>query len=410
MELPSTTEEIFIPLKPLFLITRIFALTNAQSFNTKDNEENKIQFQHIALLGLWIAAFLVGTFYTVYIFSYNNGFPYKVNVIVIAYVLLMFSTSIITLLAFSVNSRNVPDILSKLRIIDKLFERENRMEIYKKSRRGVVFQIVTLSLVTFVSIVLDINASVDIFSSIFSHIPELLSFSSNIITVLMYTNITRMVKYRYRYIFELLQKHFRTADKKIFNITNKFERTSRGVTELTYMGRSSIQLLPGQSKQLQTLRLLYIEMYDTVQMITSHFGVPILCHVLSVMVTCVLLFYSAFYIIHSAVANSEGVTTYIMSCCLIFYGTMYVTPFVWLVISCDETAQDANRGVIHIQRAIASPYTGYDVITELEKLSNQLKDMKVEFSVCGLFVLNLPFLCTFVGGIFTYIIIMVQLN
>jgi hypothetical protein len=145
-------------------------------------------------------------------------------------------------------------------------------------------------------------------------------------------------------------------------------------------------------------------------LISSHFGVPILFHILSVMVTCVLMFYSAFHFIHSAVANSEGVTTYILSCYLMFWGIVYVTPFVWLVISCDETAHVANRGVIYIQRIKASPYTGHDAITELEKLSSQLKDMKVEFSVCGLFVLSLPFLCTFVGGIFTYIIIMVQLN
>jgi hypothetical protein len=151
-------------------------------------------------------------------------------------------------------------------------------------------------------------------------------------------------------------------------------------------------------------------MYDTVQLITSHFGFPVLFHILSVMVACVVMLYSAFYLIHSPVTNSEGVNTYFMSCYLIFWGIMYVAPFVWLVISCDETAQDANRGVIYIQRVKASPHTGQDAVTELENLSSQLKDMKVEFSVCGLIVLSVPFLCTFVGGIFTYIIIMVQLN
>jgi hypothetical protein len=76
-------------------------------------------------------------------------------------------------------------------------------------------------------------------------------------------------------------------------------------------------------------------MYDTVQLIASHFGVPIVFHILSVMVTCVLMFYGGFNFIHSAVANSEGVTTYILSCYLIFWGTVYIIPFVWLVISCD---------------------------------------------------------------------------
>jgi hypothetical protein len=408
MELRSTTEDLFIPLKPLFFITRIFGLTNTKSYNG----EYKITFQHIALVGLWTVAFLVGTIYSVSFVPYDDHtFPKKVNVTIIADHLVLFSTTIVTLITFSVNRRNIPDILRKLTNIDGLINHERRMDIYKKTKREVVFQVVTLSIIVFVLLLPPLN----IFSNgtlawIFSNITQILSLSLNITTVLIYTNIIRMVKYIYKNILDLFEIYFKGVDMRTFNTTNRFEVTSSGDIELGNTGRASLQLLPNQSKHLQKLRWLYIEMYDTVQLITSHFGVPILFHILSVMVSCVVSFYSAFHIINSAATNSEGVTTYILSCYLLFWGTVYVIPFVWLVISCDEAALDGNRGVIYIQRVKASPHMGHGGVTELEKLSSQLKDMKVQFSVCGLFVLNLPFLCTFLGGIFTYFIIMVQIN
>ncbi|PNF21476.1 hypothetical protein B7P43_G13504 [Cryptotermes secundus] len=401
-----------MPLKPLFYISRAFCLTHTQTFNKEKNEDRKTRFQHITLVCLWNIVLLIGMVHSMYFACYNyNEYPDKVKTTLIVYYVTLHCTTIVTSITSSVNRKKIPGILQRLMDIDKLTEYKEMAEVYRKTKREVVIQITTLFLTILIATALEFYCFSDLtLTFILSHTLEFITRISNIIMVLLYINIVRLVRHRYLNIFESLAEYVEVMDMSAVKYTNCFIILHRGRWELPTTKRSSIQLLPGQSKQLQTLRLLYIEMYDTVQMITSHFGVPILCHILSVMVTCVLMFYSAFHFIHSAITNSEGVTTYIMSCYLIFYGIMYVTPFVWLVISCGDTAQDANRAVIHIHRAIASPYPGNDVITELEKLSNQLKDMKVEFSVCGLFVLNLPFLCTFVGGIFTYIIIMVQLN
>jgi hypothetical protein len=240
MELPSTTEDMFSPLKSLFLITRIFGLTHAEFFDTKDNEESKTKVQHIVLVSLWIAAFLAGAFSTVYVATYEDfGFPNKVNVTVIADVLLVYSTSIVTLTAFSVNRKKFPGIVRKLSNIDALITCESRMEISKKTKREVTFQIVTLSFLTFISFVPDFNIYVDVrLESILGHIPIFLSFTLNMVTVLLYTNIIRMVKYRYRYVFQLLEKYFKTVDMAIFNKTNRIEITSSGDIEISNIGRT----------------------------------------------------------------------------------------------------------------------------------------------------------------------------
>jgi hypothetical protein len=412
MALNLTTTNIYIPLKPLFIITRIFGLMHAQFFNKGNNEEHKTPFHHIILVCLWNTAFLMGMLYSVYLVCYNYyGYPAKVNTIVIVYYITLHGTTIVTSIISSVNKKKIAGILQKLMDIDELIKDKEIGELYRKTKREVVIQMATLFLAILIAFPLEIYCCSDnIFTFILSRTLEFLSISLNIIMVLLYINIVRMVKHRYKKIFESFTEYVEVMNMSAVKNTNLFITLHRGYCELPNIRRSSLQLLSNQSKHLQTLRLMYIEMYDTVQLITSHFGVPVLLQILSVMVTCVLMFYSAFHLIHSAVTNSEGVKTYVVSFYSIFWGIMYVTPFVWLVISCDETAHEANRGVIYIQRVKAFPHTGQDAVTDLEKLSSQLKNMKVEFSVCGLIVLSLPFLCRFVGGIFTYIIIMVQIN
>jgi hypothetical protein len=81
-----------------------------------------------------------------------------------------------------------------------------------------------------------------------------------------------------------------------------------------------------------------------------------------------------------------------------------------MIVCCHVAAQEANRGLISVQRVTACPNIKYGTVLDLQSLSNQLKHMKIEFTVCGFFVLNSSLLATVIGGIFTYILIMIQLD
>jgi hypothetical protein len=407
-----TNENIYNPLKPLFIIARIFGLADIQFFNAKIKEEYKIRFQHIILMCMWNTVFLIGMYYSVYLVSYNYyGFPDKVNTTLIVCYITLFATNIVTSVSSSIKRKKIAGILHKLMDIDELIKEKVTTELCGKTKYEVLRQIAALSLVIMTAFPLELYYCSDgTLRYNLCHGLEFLICSLNVVMLLLYINIVRMVRHRYKTIFESLENYVKTMDISTIKSTNQFLILHRGCFEEPNVRRSSLQLLSNGSNHLQTLRLLYIEMYDTVQLIASYFGAPVLFQTLSVMATSVLLFYSAFNFIHSADANSDGVKIYVSSCYFIFRGVIYVTPFVWLVISCDQTAHEASRGVIYIQRVKAAPHTRHDAVIELHKLSSQLKYMKVEFSVCGLVLLNLPFLCTFVGGIFTYILIMVQLN
>jgi hypothetical protein len=407
----ATNENIYIPLQPLFILARIFGLADIQFFNGEKNEI-KIRFQHIILACLWNTVFVIAMCYSVYVVFYNNhGLPDKVNMIVIFYYTTLCGTNIVTSVSSSINRKKIASILQKLMNIDVIIKDKEAAEFYRKTNKEVLRQIAALSLFIVIAFPIDLYVTTgNTLTHSLCRGLEYLSCSSNVVTLLLYINMVRIVRHRYKKIFESLENHVEGNDISAVKCTNHFLELHRGCCELQNIRRPSLQLLSNRSNHVQTLRLLYIEMYDTVQLIASHFGAPVLIQTLSVMMMCVLMLYSAFYFIYSADANSHGVKTYVIFCYLIFWAVIYITPFIWLVISCDQTAHEANRGVIYIQRVKASPHMGHDAVMELEKLSSQLKDMKVEFSVCGLVVLNLQLLCTFVGGIFTYILVMVQLN
>jgi hypothetical protein len=407
-----TNKNIYIPLKPLFIIARIFGLADTQFFNRNNNEECKIRSQHLILAFSWNTIFLIGICYSVYLVSYNYyGYPDKVNTTVIVYYITLLATNIVTSISSSINRKKIAGILQNLMDIDELFKDKDTAELCTKMKHEVLRQIAALLLGTMIVITLGYYCYSDgtfIYSLCYSL--EFLICNLNVVMLLLYINIIRVIRHRYKNIFQLIEEYVKTKGTPVATNTNRFIVLHGGCCEMLNLRCSSLQLLSNRSNHVQTLRLLYIEMYDTVQLIASHFGAPVLFQTLLVIVLSVLLFYGAFYFIYSADANNDGIKKYVISCYLIFRGILYITPFIWLVISCDAAAHEANRGVIYIQRVKASPNTGHDAVMELEKLSSQLKDRKVEFSVCGLVVLKLQFLCTFVGGIFTYILIMVQLN
>jgi hypothetical protein len=294
-------------------------------------------------------------YYSVYIFLYNNdGLPDKVNMIVISYYTTLCGTNIVTSISSSVNRKKVAGILQNLIYIDEIIKDKEAPELYRKSKKVVLRQIAALILVITFAFPLDLYCNSDgTFTYSSFRGLEYLSGCLNVVTLLLYINMVRIVRHRHKKIYESLEYHIKKNDILAVKSSNHSLLLDGGCWEQPNVRRSRLQLLSNRSHHVQTLRLLYIEMYDTVQLIASHFGAPVLFQIFSVMVTSVLMFYSASEFIYSADANRHGVKTYITPCYFIFWGVVYITPFVWLLIYCDAAAHEANRGVIYIQRVKA---------------------------------------------------------
>jgi hypothetical protein len=253
METTFTNENIYIPLKPLFVTARIFGLVDTQFFNEKNNEEYKTRFQHILLAFLWNTIFLLWMYYTVLPVSYNPyGFPDKVNTILIVYYITLLATKTVTSISASINRKKFIGVLQKLMDIDKVMKCKETTELCRRTKYEVLSQIAALPLVISIAFPLELFYYSDgTLRYSLCHGLELLICCLNAVTLLLYINIVRMMRHRYKTIFEYLEYYVKIIDLSSGAHTNYFIAQHRGCCEHWNVFRSRLQLLSNRSSHLQ---------------------------------------------------------------------------------------------------------------------------------------------------------------
>jgi hypothetical protein len=93
-----------------------------------------------------------------------------------------------------------------------------------------------------------------------------------------------------------------------------------------------------------------------------------------------------------------------------FKDIIFFLMFVKMVTVCQFSENERETSRILVQKLLLEEYLGDKSCKELIMLSAQLRDMKIKYTACGFFTLNLPYLCSVTGLIVSYLIIMVQLN
>jgi hypothetical protein len=304
-------------------------------------------------------------------------------------------------------------ILRKLNYVDNIIDGRSRIDIYTRARLSLSRQTITL----FILLIISYCGSYYIVykgedASVLQTSVDNLSYTANIVIVLQYVTVVRMLSQRYKYINKRITEYSETegtvvqTSLKTYNNSTKVNILFNEKCNLSIPTRPYVK---SEVRDIHILRLAYIDLYDTVTLVNSHFGVSILLLIISLVIVCVTSFYYGFYAFGSS-AGVGNLTTHLKSCMLVFLTLLYAVIFVWLIVSCDDTMQEANRGAVYIHRTAACPNMKYGILLQLQTLSNQLRDMRVEFTACGFFVLNLPLLGTIICGILTYIVIMIQLE
>lgn len=226
-----------------------------------------------------------------------------------------------------------------------------------------------------------------------------------------------MLKYRYEYFNDILATYLKTENvagltKNILqNTTFNLDDDYIQVKTLSSRKHTLITRSLDERDRIRELRLVYIELYDAVMLINSRSGIALLSVTVSMVTMCVSALYYGFYILNiSTDSNGSNLQIYVTSCFLISWSILYLSLFTWMIARCHETSRESEKGFYHIQRLMAHRHIKHDTASELERLSNQLKNMKIKFTACDFFVLKFPFLCTVLGEVFTYIIIILQLS
>jgi hypothetical protein len=84
--------------------------------------------------------------------------------------------------------------------------------------------------------------------------------------------------------------------------------------------------------------------------------------------------------------------------------------FVKIAVVCQFAENERESSRIIVQKLLLEDSLEDDYCKELTMLSAQLRDMKIKYTACGFFTLNLPYLCSVTGLIISYVIIVAQLK
>jgi hypothetical protein len=79
-------------------------------------------------------------------------------------------------------------------------------------------------------------------------------------------------------------------------------------------------------------------------------------------------------------------------------------------VACHKTSEEAAMSVSLVHSLLLYPCFSPGISTELSLFCTQLKHLKIEFSACGLFAINLPFFYSIIGVTCTYVIFLCQVK
>jgi gustatory receptor len=418
MQNTESIANIYTSVKPLLQVSMLFGLTPFSIIKT-----NKFGYEVPLYRLLQLAVFVILTvgLFTAMCYSIHaaiflaSSIPEKIKITFILNTISQTSSNFVLLITrMCFNKRHIIRIFKKIRNVDGIIEGRRRIEIYRKTKLRVLREISIL----FIGLLLSYSAIYYVHHDggilfLITVLLQNLSYAMNIVIILEYVTLVRMLMHRYKYINDRILEYSEIEDTG--EIMPHVRQNHFVSVNVSFNRNYILPTLTRSCKKretcgVHTLRLAYINLYDTVTLINSHFGVPVLLQIFTLMMVCVTSYYYGLYIFNNLNANIGEASTFLKPCLLIISTSFYGILFVWMIVCCHGAMQEGKRGLICVQRVTACPTTKYNIVSELQNLSHQLKHMKVEFTACGIFVLNLPLLATIIGGIFTYILIMIQLD
>ncbi|PNF33527.1 hypothetical protein B7P43_G17600 [Cryptotermes secundus] len=314
----------------------------------------------------------------------------------------LYSYSIVTvLLSLTVNRGKVPEILGKFAEIDQLFSSKlYRIQIYKNTKLFLSFQfsiMTTVIIIILASIIFFTHGNFG-YSDIYIIFTQTLSLFLNCTSILYFVNLVLLLRNKYKYLNSVLESSAITP----CNITNLKYRNSNFVTPIdTFRMKLSLAELRDNSmlsrrQHVRNLRIIYSKLQDVAVLINSTYGFSLLCAIIWV-------FISIISGANNALQLNGANHIYVIEAVLwIFFSVGLMTV---MTVSCSLAVNECNRSHVIVQKIMLRDDIDNEVIKQLKKMFTQFEFMKIGFSACGLYKIDLSFLCGIIGATLSYVII-----
>jgi hypothetical protein len=285
-----------------------------------------------------------------------------------------------------------------------LYEKPERLIVYRETRSFISRELFIMSVII-----------IPLFISYTYYFPKVMflgyivimiediEYVSLILLIVQFTNIILLLRKRYKSLNRWLEFHSNAwRDSRKSSRKNILLLPDMDSYVLSYYN------LKYERRQILDKRHIYSKLHEIVGLVNSYFGVPLLMLTFWVFIFVVYISYACVLSIMSGIHARRGLGAYIFPVSGFIWCAAFIGILLLVVLSCHTTTEECHKSQILIEKMLLRSGLAYETVNELRALSVQLNNMKVSFTACGFFSLDLPFMYNFVGVICTYIVILAQ--
>jgi hypothetical protein len=401
--------DIYTAVRPLYFVSKIFGLAPYSLKPEKCLKKSKTVF--ICLYRMWSFVLIIALLAWMCIdtsYIAVEKLKLKDRILLITFSVPMYSCTIISLfLSSTVNHHKVQCILAKFAENDHLLSTmKYGHSIYRKIPLFLIIQFTIFTSVFILITYFDIYAvsTEDTFFKKNSVFFQLLSVLMNSVVILQFVDLVLLLKKKYKYLNNVLESSTVTS----FHATNlHYFNTNHMTTIDIYASRRTPfdsehrrNSTSSKLRQLRNLRIMYIQLYDVACLINSTYGFSLLSAAVWEFVGIIL----AVVLLLQLNADLHKFVLVI-----VLWSGYCVSLMAAITMSCSMAVNECNRSAIIVQKIIVCDDIHYEVVKELEKMFTQFQVMKIRFTACGFFNLDLPFFCGIFGATLSYLVIILHL-
>ena len=243
-------------------------------------------------------------------------------------------------------------------------------------------------------------------------ISQIICAAINRIMILQYINLVLSLKQRYKYVNYLLSEPLVKTDFMEAKHSNEDVSTSQNCNPIFLHTAFKLNFKNSTCiiNSIHDLRLIYSQLHDTLCLVNTRYGVPIFLYTFSALTYSIPILYLEVLTLVNIVGKYVDSKGCVAAAELLGLYIPHLVFFMWLNMCCHKTSKEASETLTHVHKLLVCPNTGHRVNSELHNFCSLLRDVRIEFNICGLFDLNVHFLCWSLNVVFTYVLVLVQLN
>ncbi|KAJ9588481.1 hypothetical protein L9F63_018137, partial [Diploptera punctata] len=374
-------DKLYTGIKPLYNISKLFGLAPF-SINSKKIVTKFIDY---FIFGFWLI-FNISGFYiylpdAIYVLIFVS-FD-KIVILWIFQCILMFSKGILFLILNITSRRKVlPKMLMTLFNLDlELFYNSTfrtKQLVKKQIKLSILLCLIFLSMATVSYVTTFYPIDITKFSKVQVFYLFINRLNSSII-ILQFISFVTILKERCKHVNQVLFLELITKDR------------CNSVSSSLLWYKCKIEdinncLINRSCSNVQHFREIYIKMWDIFNSIKCYYQIHIVWKT----------------------EEYEKLVLHSAACIVIYYPVMFLFCFFWMAKLCSDIEEQVKLSVIIVQKFMLVSNIEHSTLTELERFSFQLNNIKMEFNICGIFTMNLRFLSSFLGVALTYLVILHQ--